>query len=219
MLIGLSRLSYRSLVAVAFFFPSALATAAILWRNSLPGCSAVPCYHPTYPSSATTLALLGLVGVTQLFNNTILPRLLYSKAQASTARSVVAFVSGLEFGLGLLISGMASPLKVLRFFAFAFDWSRFDPSLAMVIIFGIIPNLVANTLVLDFSHPPKLDSTWKLPETKLKDINGRFLLGSVAFGVAWGLSGVCPGPGILQAVLQPAWGVMWTAGFLLGSLF
>lgn len=217
MLIGLSRLSARSLVAVATFFPTALLTSALVWPSMLPSCGSVPCYYPSYPSASATVALVGLVFSTQLLNSIILPQWVYPKLSPSTGKKAVAFISGLQFGAGLLISGMASPLKVLRFFAFAFDWSRFDPSLALVILFGIGPNLVANQS-LDTNKPPTFDKQWNLPERGLKNVDKRFLLGCVAFGVSWGISGVCPGPAILRAVLQPVWGALWLLGYCLGAL-
>lgn len=218
MLIGLSRLSHRSLAAVATFFPTALITSFFAWRAALPACGRQPCYIPSYPTMSTTLGLGGLLIFSQILSSFVFPRYAYSRVSKDQARKAVAALSGLQFGLGLLISGMASPVKVLRFFAFAFDWTRFDPSLIMVILFGILPNLY-RFQTRDYNKPPTFADRWNLPERGLENVNGRFILGCMAFGVSWGVSGVCPGPGILRAVGQPVWGALWALGFWLGSLY
>lgn len=217
MLIGLSRLSLRSLVAVATFFSTALVTSVFAWKDLLPGCGLTACYTPSYPSTSVTAVLAVVVLIAKGLNDFMFPKL-YQSFPPSIAHKLVALVSGVEFGLGLLISGMASPFKVLGFFALAFDLQRFDPSLALVILFGIGPNLITCSS-LDTQKPPTTCSRWSLPEKSLKNVNTRFVLGAAAFGVAWGLSGACPGPAILRSVAQPIWGALWLAGFYIGALF
>lgn len=148
-------------------------------------------------------------------------------ARSEGSRVLFSYLAGLEFGLGLLISGMADSAKVLRFFAFPTDTSRFDPSLALIIVFGIGPSLLTylsrkpgqlqskdKTIT-----KPTLADAWKLPTATVADIDWRFVAGALAFGVAWGLRGVCPGPAILRAVLQPSWGLATMGGYLAGNMF
>lgn len=157
-------------------------------------------------------------------NFAIVPRMLHRSPESKT---IFSFVTGLEFGTGLLISGMADPAKVLRFFAFLTDPSRFDPSLALIILFGIGPSLITYLSAKPGQSPekgklqtkPTLAEQWRLPTATVSDIDGRFMAGAVAFGLVWGWRGVCPGPAILRAVLQPTWGLVTMTGYMLGNLF
>jgi len=108
----------------------------------------------------------------------------------SAARLVAALVSGLLFGLGLAISQMINPAKVLAFLDVAGDW---DPSLALVMGGAVAVTLVAFPVVMRRSRPALAES-FTLP-TKTR-IDGRLLAGAVLFGVGWGLVGLCPGPAI-----------------------
>jgi uncharacterized membrane protein YedE/YeeE len=116
---------------------------------------------------------------------------------------------------------MAHPAKVQSFFAIRFksplDISLWDPSLTLVILFAVIPNVI-HIKWRGLKKPPRAAKSFSLPTKTMKDVDARFVLGAVAFGVAWGWSGVCPGPAILRSILQPVWGVLWMAGFYVGSL-
>ncbi|MFL1465638.1 DUF6691 family protein [Marinobacter sp. DUT-3] len=105
--------------------------------------------------------------------------------------SLSAFGAGLVFGIGLLISGMANPEKVLGFLDLAGAW---DPSLAFVmggaIIVGVFAFTVARKRTLSF-----LGADMKLPANK--QIDRRLMVGSLMFGAGWGLAGFCPGPGLV----------------------
>jgi uncharacterized membrane protein YedE/YeeE len=115
---------------------------------------------------------------------------------------------------------MASPSKVQSFFAIRFrpfDLSLWDPSMSLIILFALIPNIVS-VKWRGLKKPPRLASHFSLPTKTIKDVDSRFFLGAIAFGVSWGLTGVCPGPAILRIFLQPAWGVLWMTSFYTGSL-
>ncbi|OJJ44597.1 hypothetical protein ASPZODRAFT_18173 [Penicilliopsis zonata CBS 506.65] len=224
MLCGVSRLSPRSLIATAIFFSVGLLTANIghlLGANQFNHCKGFPCYTPVYPSSPE-LGFMLVTAVLAPLVNALVPRIFkrQTKSQPRSATTLVSFLAGLEFGLGLFITGMADPAKVRAFFAFLADPSRFDPSLALVIVFGILPLMVSyhkSTLVKKENHPPTLTDSWSLPTATVQDIDWRFVAGAAVFGLAWGWSGVCPGPAILRSVLQPSWGVCAMAGYMLGS--
>jgi uncharacterized membrane protein YedE/YeeE len=109
-------------------------------------------------------------------------------------RHAVAFASGLLFAVGLAVSGMTHPSKVLAFLDFAGDW---DPSLAFVMGSGALVNLVFFQLVLR-RGAPLLAPSFSLPPRTTVDV--RLVAGSVLFGVGWGLGGFCPGPAILCVV-------------------
>ncbi|KAJ5778174.1 hypothetical protein N7520_001420 [Penicillium odoratum] len=224
MLCGLSRLSPRSLIATALFFTSALITASFDGGSSIPRCEMGPCYSPIYPSVADMVFMSGAVVLSGITNFFVVPKIL---ARSEESRTLFSYLAGLEFGLGLFISGMADSAKVLGFFSFLTDLSRFDPSLALIIVFGIGPSLVTYLSnrpeqICDKEKPemkPTLAEKWRLPTATVADIDWRFVAGSVAFGVAWGLNGVCPGPAILRAVIQPTWGLITMSGYITGNMF
>lgn len=110
-------------------------------------------------------------------------------------RLLVNLIAGLLFGLGLLISGMANPAKVLNFLDLAGSW---DPSLAFVIAGAIAVALPGYRLVFRRSGP-LLDARFQLPTRK--DIDAPLVGGAALFGIGWGLSGFCPGPAIVSLPL------------------
>lgn len=105
---------------------------------------------------------------------------------------LTSLLAGLVFGLGLLISGMADPNKVLGFLDLAGPW---DPSLALVmggaISVGVVAFAVARQRTVSF-----LGAEMKLPSSR--HIDRRLILGSVLFGVGWGVAGLCPGPALVS---------------------
>ena len=106
-------------------------------------------------------------------------------------RAVLAsFVAGSLFGLGLTISRMIDPAKVLGFLDVTGDW---DPSLALVMAGALTVMAIAYRLVGRRGAPLFADS-FNIPARR--DIDGRIVSGAVIFGVGWGLVGFCPGPAI-----------------------
>lgn len=106
--------------------------------------------------------------------------------------AVAAFAAGLVFGVGLLLSGMTDPGKVLGFLDVAGNW---DPSLAFVmggaILVGFFAFRFAARRTRNFLH-----GAMHLPQRR--DIDGRLIAGSLLFGVGWGLAGYCPGPALVS---------------------
>jgi uncharacterized protein len=105
--------------------------------------------------------------------------------------SVVAFVAGLVFGLGLIIAGMANPAKILGFLDLAGKW---DPSLALVMAGAIAVGLAAFALA-GRRAMSVLGLPMQLPTAGA--IDTRLVGGSLLFGIGWGLAGFCPGPAIV----------------------
>lgn len=121
-----------------------------------------------------------------------------------------AFLVGLLFGLGLIISGMTDPSKVIGFLDLAGAW---DPSLAFVMGGAILIGTTAFTIAKKrqrslLGAPMRLSSATGL--------DSRLLLGSLVFGIGWGMSGFCPGPAVVSAAAgQPkAW--IFVAAMLAG---
>jgi len=102
-----------------------------------------------------------------------------------------SLLAGLVFGLGLIVSGMANPAKVLGFLNLAGPW---DPSLAFVMAGAIAVGFFA-FLLAKKCRRSLLDAEMKLPAAG--SIDRRLLAGSLLFGMGWGLAGFCPGPGLV----------------------
>ncbi len=103
-------------------------------------------------------------------------------------RSVAAGIAGILFGIGLTVSGMANPAKVIGFLDLFGNW---DPSLALV-----MGGAVGVTAILfprvTRREQPLLDGSFHLPTRS--DIDPALVVGSGLFGIGWGLVGLCPGP-------------------------
>lgn len=104
--------------------------------------------------------------------------------------AVISFVVGLVFAIGLGISGMTQPQKVVGFLDLFGQW---DPSLIFVMGGALAVHLVTYRLIRKQAHP-LFDRHWHVP-TKT-EITPALMIGSIIFGIGWGLGGFCPGPGI-----------------------
>jgi len=109
-------------------------------------------------------------------------------------RYISTYIIGLIFGLGISLSGMSNPAKVINFFDVAGSW---DPSLAFVMGGALLVTFIGYRLVLPRPSGPIFEGKFALPTaTKL---DARLLGGSALFGVGWGIAGFCPG-GALPAI-------------------
>lgn len=106
-------------------------------------------------------------------------------------RILSALVAGLVFGLGIAISGMGNPAKVLNFFDPLGTW---DPSLAFVMGGALITTFVGYRILFGARKTPLLDTKFHLPTSKA--IDARLIGGSALFGIGWGIAGFCPGGAI-----------------------
>lgn len=102
-----------------------------------------------------------------------------------------ALFAGFVFGLGLIVSGMVSPAKVLGFLDLAGNW---DPSLALVMV-GAIAVGAAGFAVAGRRQVTLLGTPMRMPRANA--INRRLVVGSLLFGMGWGLAGFCPGPALV----------------------
>ncbi len=103
-------------------------------------------------------------------------------------------VIGFIFGLGLIISGMTNPAKVINFLTYGNQW---DASLIIVMAVAMLI-MMLTWLWVAKKEKPLISGTFNLSD--LKKIDARLIIGSVLFGLGWGLSGICPGPGLVQLV-------------------
>ena len=123
---------------------------------------------------------------------------------------VTAFVAGLVFGAGLLVSGMANPEKVLGFLDLFGNW---DPSLAFVMAGAIAIGLVAFRLAGQRQRS-FLGEPLRIPTRR--DVDKRLVLGSLGFGIGWGLVGFCPGPALVALGAGEGKAVLFVASMLAG---
>lgn len=105
-------------------------------------------------------------------------------------RMLTALLAGLVFGIGLILSGMTDPAKVLGFLDLTGRW---DPSLAFVMGGAVLVGLVAFRVARGRTAA-LLGDPMQLPTARA--IDRRLVLGSLTFGVGWGLAGYCPGPAL-----------------------
>ncbi len=125
---------------------------------------------------------------------------------------VISALAGLSFGVGLAVSGMVHPGKVLAFLDVAGTW---DPSLAAVMLAALVVSIVgfrsarerARPLFADMFHWPTR-----------RDIDVPLVAGAALFGVGWGLGGYCPGPALAALGLDPASALPFVGAMLVGSL-
>lgn len=121
-----------------------------------------------------------------------------------------SLLAGLIFGLGLIVSGMANPAKVLGFLDVAGNW---DPSLAFVMGGAIAIGLLAFA-VAGRRTSSLLGQEMRLPTARR--IDQRLVAGSLLFGIGWGMAGFCPGPGLVSLGTGELKGVVFVAAMLAG---
>ena len=125
---------------------------------------------------------------------------------------LTSVLSGLVFGLGLIISGMVNPAKVLGFLDIAGAW---DPSLALVMAgaigVGFVAFLIAKKRTLSLIGAPM-----RLP--KATHIDMRLVAGGTLFGIGWGIAGFCPGPGLVALGMGEPKTLVFVVAMLAGML-
>ena len=123
---------------------------------------------------------------------------------------VTALMAGLLFGIGLIVSGMTDPAKVIGFLDLAGKW---DPSLALVMAGAIAVSFIPFQLAARRSSA-LLGEPMRLPTAT--SIDRRLVLGSLAFGAGWGLAGYCPGPALASLASGGGKPMIFTLAMLAG---
>ena len=123
---------------------------------------------------------------------------------------VTAGLAGLLLGLGLILSGMANPAKVIGFLDVAGPW---DPSLGLVMGGGLVVGSIGFALL---KKQPKTLTGEPLNLPTSRKIDLRLVLGSVLFGIGWGITGICPGPGLVLLGAGIPDGIVYIASLLAG---
>ncbi|MGB2832832.1 MAG: DUF6691 family protein [Methylotenera sp.] len=132
------------------------------------------------------------------------------KRLSNTTALIVALLSGLIFGLGLILAGMANPAKVLAFLDLAGLW---DPTLALVmggaIAVGFVAFRIAGKRSSSFLGLPM-----NIPTSRI--IDKRLVIGSLVFGIGWGLVGICPAPAFVLLGAGSIKGLVFLVAMLVG---
>lgn len=125
----------------------------------------------------------------------------------------IAFLTGLVFGLGLVLSGMTNPAKVIGFLDLAGNW---DPSLAVVmggavLVAGIAFRVAKGRATALLGDPMRVPTATQ--------IDRRLVLGALVFGIGWGLAGYCPGPALASVVQGGIKPLIFVAAMVAGMAF
>ena len=121
-----------------------------------------------------------------------------------------SFLAGLVFGLGLIVSGMSDPAKVLGFLDLAGKW---DPSLALVMGGAVAVGVIAYALA-KHRQTSWLGLPMQIPTAT--HIDRRLVMGGLLFGVGWGLAGICPGPALVLLGAGSAKGFIFFVAMVVG---
>jgi uncharacterized membrane protein YedE/YeeE len=108
-------------------------------------------------------------------------------------RGLTYLLAGLLFAVGLGLAGMTQPSKVVGFLDVTGEW---DPSLAFVMVGGILTHMVLYRLITK-RPSPVMAAAFQIPTRR--DITPRLVVGSGLFGVGWAIAGYCPGPGLVSS--------------------
>ena len=127
-------------------------------------------------------------------------------------QTILVFLSGLVFGIGLIISGMSNPAKVIHFLDIAGNW---DPSLAFVML-GAIPVAMIGFHWVEKSGQTAFQDSLHLPGTK--QVNKSLVLGGFVFGAGWAIAGFCPGPALVALGAGYGKALVFVLAMLVGML-
>ena len=131
-------------------------------------------------------------------------------------RPILALVAGLIFGAGLVLSGMADPTKVLAFLDLgAIATGGWDPSLAFV-MGGALAVTLPGFAFARHRASPIVGDGFQWPQAKA--IDKKLILGSVIFGIGWGLAGICPGPALTLLALDGSAALIFFTAMLGGMI-
>lgn len=125
--------------------------------------------------------------------------------------NLMAALTGILFGLGLAISQMINPDKVISFLNITGDW---DPSLALVLAAAV------SVSAIGFKISKKMDQPWLgyvFSRPTRSDLDARLIVGAALFGIGWGLVGYCPGPAIAALTTGSLQPLLFVAAMLAGA--
>jgi uncharacterized membrane protein YedE/YeeE len=198
MVCGMARLSARSIVATMTFCGVAFAIVKLFGTAARTSSMFEGAPFMTLPTLSYTLFLICILAIIWgIYALLIASQSRLSKRPQHNLELFSVFFNAFVFALGLGISGMTLPGKVLGFFDIG--GPHWDPSLVCVALFAILPDMLLfqfYLLKLTDKQDPIFSEKWRLPTAR--DIDARLIIGSVLFGLGWGIAGICPGPAIVN---------------------
>jgi uncharacterized membrane protein YedE/YeeE len=233
-LFGLARGSKRSIAAVVIFFSTAILVRGIVINQFIGG-------------NGIENATLDITNVGWSFskerlheslNQVYIPLIIVLLTLALpfirplVGRSTIGLCAGMVFSHGLMISGMSNWKKVASFLELPWLYDansiggrvwpfHADPSLAIVFLSALIPNMILHPLLMYFRKFPLLDDKFYFQRGPGQKITFALCLGSILFGIGWGMSGICPGPAItilIPSILNSEyWCLSWWLGYISGA--
>jgi len=219
---GLPRFSPRSFVAVAFFLSFGIGIATI--KHHFPFFSGssflsewgVHMYEDS--DSAANLYYSSFLGLTLLISLIYIVMCYKQEYFKENSRgfsdAFVGYIVGLIFGIGLCVSGMTKRSKIINFLAISSDW---DASLMFVLGASVGINLITFYYILKKTETP-LFSNKPLTLKTNWNINSDLILGPSLFGIGWGMSGLCPGPVMVNLFLYLPILAFFTVCIILGQI-
>lgn len=191
---GLPRLSLRSFVAVGTFMGTAVAIATLRlyepFLNSTDTADDTFVEVYSHCAQAVMCALFLTVAILVVYG------LVKGEKTSERYDPLVSFLVGALFGIGLLLSGMCRRTKIKNFLSLGDGW---DPSLMFVMASAVSINFVTFHFMLNSPKVPLLAAQCQLP--KKTEVDWQVIVGPAIFGVGWGVSGFCPGPGMVNLFL------------------
>jgi len=234
---GLARLSRRSFAAVMTFMATAILTAYVTeptapWAAHTEFLRTSSAEGNGGSGKAMTEAAMILIAAFVLFTLSMPFFVLKNSTTDEWKKNGSAIVSGLLFAAGLSVSGMVYPYKVHGFLNITgIKDGSWDPTLAMVMLGGVVVSFLSYQLVEGYSciistksctlqSPLALsrDCQFNIPKNQV--IDHQLILGAIMFGIGWGIAGVCPGPAFFQAgvgvpeMLQSWWPAYFVGAYL-----
>lgn len=132
-------------------------------------------------------------------------------ARCRAVSLVTVGLAGALFGIGLLISGMTQPARVVGFLDLTGAW---DPALGFVMGSAVISYAILFRVIQRRRKRPVFEPAFSLPTRR--DLDLSLILGSALFGIGWGLGGLCPGPGIVAAAGGSSTAIAFVGAMLAG---
>ncbi|WP_448555621.1 DUF6691 family protein [Thalassotalea montiporae] len=126
-------------------------------------------------------------------------------------KSIIALSIGVLFGFGLTLAQMTNPLAVIGFLDITGKW---DIRLAFVMCAALLVTLVGYRILFSKLNKPLLSLKFRLPNKS--NIDSQLIIGSIMFGVGWGLSGYCPGPAIAGITINPRESLIFMLAMFVG---
>jgi len=203
---GIPRFAPRSIVATLTFMAAGFAIATL--RYYYPFLTDGPSFGNYYPVvwrwvSLGVLVVMNIIAVYVIVT------------VGKFKEMILNYIFGLIFGLGLVVSGMCRISKIQNFLIVGRVW---DPSLAFVMASAVAINVVTFNYTLRKVERPLLtgsDGKYSVPPRGV--IDARLVVGAAIFGLGWGLSGLCPGPGVI-CFFSMTHAILWVPSLAIGSV-